>query len=93
MAAIRNAYEQTNTLSPLFNLSAQEKACVAEEFNISPEGIKDAIRRITEIKASYQQEPYAACCGWLRTSRHGKEVLHHFQYMLISYSYSAALHS
>jgi hypothetical protein len=68
------------THPPAFDLSEQEKARVADEFNISPEGIAAAIRCFAEIKANYPQDPQTpeAFCGWLRTSTPGKEFIRRF---------------
>lgn len=52
---MRDASSPTRT--PFFDLPEQEKARVAKEFNISPEGIIEAIRCFTEIKANYHQDP------------------------------------
>jgi hypothetical protein len=76
---MRDASNPTRT--PSFDLPEQEKSRVAKEFNISPEGIIEAIRCFTEIKANYPQDPQTpeAFCGWLRTSPHGKGFLRRFQ--------------
>jgi hypothetical protein len=75
---MRDASSPTRT--PSFDLPEQEKARVAKEFNISPEGIIEAIRCFTEIKANYPKDPQTseAFCGWLRTSSHGKDFLRRF---------------